>query len=241
MSTGRLENQENKKENKLMKFMAGNIEVSLSHSIVKKYLVNGQGDVTDQEIMYFMHLCKAKQLNPFIREAYLIKYGSEPATLVTAKDALEKRAIKNQNYNGKKVGIYVMVIETGELIRREGTIYIKEKEKIIGAWCTVYRKDWENPVTVEVNLEEYIVRKKDGTLNTNWANKPVTMITKVAKAQALREAFIEDLSGMYEQEEINADIPLDTTPINDIEDAEIIDETNETDASSGNQTAASIL
>ena len=241
MSTGRLENQENKKENKLMKFMAGSIEVSLSPAIVKKYLVNGQGNVTDAEIMYFMHLCRANQLNPFIREAYLIKYGSEPATLVTAKDALEKRAIKNPNYNGKKVGIYVMNKETEELIKKEGTVYLKAKEEVVGAWCTVYRKDWENPVTVEVNIDEYIGRKKDGTPNTNWKNKPVTMITKVAKAQALREAFIEDLSGMYEQEEINADIPLDNTPISDIEDIEIIDETNNSDTSSEEQTAASIL
>lgn len=78
MSTGRLENQENKKENKLMKFMAGNIEVSLSPSIVKKYLVNGQGNVTDQEIMYFMHLCKANQLNPFIREPTFKQYTKIP-------------------------------------------------------------------------------------------------------------------------------------------------------------------
>ena len=231
----------NEKDKQTMIFKVGNDQVKLNPGIVRKYLVNGQGSVTDQEIVYFMHLCKSRQLNPFIKEAYLIKYGQEPATMVVARDALEKRAIKNVQYNGKKVGIYVMNKETNELIKRDGTIYIKETEKLIGAWCTVYRKDWENPVSVEVNLDEYIGRKKDGTANTNWTNKPVTMITKVAKAQALREAFIEDLSGMYEQEEINADIPLDTTPINDIEDAEIIDETNETDASSGNQTAASIL
>lgn len=105
--------------------------------------------------------------------------------------------------------------ETNELIKRDGTIYIKETEKLIGAWCTVYRKDWENPVSVEVNLDEYIGRKKDGTVNANWTNKPVTMVTKVAKAQALREAFIEELEGMYEQEEVNVNL-------NDISEAEII-------------------
>ena len=187
-----------------------------------------------------MHLCKSRQLNPFTREVYLIKYGSEPATMVVSRDALEKRAIKHEKYNGKTVGIYVINKETEELIRRDGTIYMKDKEELIGAWCTVYRKDWENPVTVEVNLEEYIGRKKDGTPNTNWANKPVTMITKVAKAQALREAFIEDLSGMYEQEEMNADITLDTSPIqeNEIEEAEII---NDNDTSGKTETADDIL
>ena len=215
----------NEKDKQTMIFKVGNDQVKLNPGIVRKYLVNGQGTVTDQEIVYFMHLCKSRQLNPFIKEAYLIKYGQEPATMVVARDALEKRAIKNVQYNGKKVGIYVMNKETNELIKRDGTIYIKETEKLIGAWCTVYRKDWENPVSVEVNLDEYIGRKKDGTANTNWTNKPVTMITKVAKAQALREAFIEELEGMYEQEEVNVNL-------NDISEAEII--TDDTEDIQGN-------
>ena len=108
----------------------------------------------------------------------------------------------------------------------------------MGAWCTVYRKDWENHVTVEVNFDEYVQTKSDGTPNTNWANKPVTMITKVAKAQALREAFIEELDGMYEAEEMGVnESELDNTPIqmeeaetydkNDIDDAEIVEENDD--------------
>ena len=33
------------------------------------------------------------------------------------------------------------------------------------------------------------------------------MIEKVAKVRALREAFVEDLGGMYEAEEMNVDLP----------------------------------
>ena len=33
------------------------------------------------------------------------------------------------------------------------------------------------------------------------------MIEKVAKVRALREAFVEDLAGMYEVEEMNVDLP----------------------------------
>ena len=112
----------NEKDKQTMIFKVGNDQVKLNPGIVRKYLVNGQGSVTDQEIVYFMHLCKSRQLNPFTKEAYLIKYGQEPATMVVARDALEKRAIKNVQYNGKKVGIYVMNKETNELIKRDGTI-----------------------------------------------------------------------------------------------------------------------
>ena len=64
------------------------------------------------------------------------------------------------------------------------------------------------------------------------------MITKVAKAQALREAFIEELSGMYEAEESGVNTSeLDETPIQvnetehysktKIEDAEVVNEDDE--------------
>ena len=99
-------NESADKNNQMMVFKVGNDEVKLSPSIVKKYLVNGQGNVSDQEIVHFMHLCKSRQLNPFTREVYLIKYGSEPATMVVSRDALEKRAIKHEKYNGKKVVLY---------------------------------------------------------------------------------------------------------------------------------------
>lgn len=222
----RLVEEKKKTENRSMVFTVGNEEIKLSPAIVKNYLVNGQADkLTDQEIVYFMHLCKARKLNPFTKEVYLIKYGSQPATMVVSRDALEKRAINHKEYNGKKVGIYVLRKSDGDLIKRDSTIYLKEKEELIGAWCTVYRKNWENPVTVEVNLDEYIQNKNDGTPNTNWANRPITMITKVAKAQALREAFIEELEGMYEAEETGVDLSnIDNDPVemSDISEAEEI-------------------
>lgn len=227
---GRLSEEKAKNENKLMEFKVGNTEVKLSQNIVKKYLVNGNGNITEQEIMYFMQLCKARNLNPFVKDVYLIKYGNQPAAVVVSRDALEKRAIKHEAYNGKKVGIYVMNKESGELIKRDGTIYIKSKEDLVGAWCTIYRKDWENPVTVEVNLDEYIQRKSDGKPNTNWENKPITMLTKVAKAQALREAFIEELDGMYEAEETGIDLanipdtPQEQTAYEEAKEAEIANE-----------------
>ena len=151
---GRLGNEDNRRQNQLMTFTVGNEEVKLSPAIVKNYLVNGNGNITDQEINYFMHLCRARKLNPFVKEVYLIKYGTQPAAMVVSRDALEKRAIKHKDYNGKKTGLWILKKDTGELEKRDGTIYVKSKEEIIGAWCTVYRKNWENPVTVEVNFDE---------------------------------------------------------------------------------------
>ncbi len=211
-----------------MLFQVDGMEVKLSPALVRKYLVNGNGSITDSEVVYFMQLCKARHLNPFTKDCYLIKYSSQPATMVVAKEALERRAVKNEKYNGKKVGIYVEN-KNGELIKKDNCILLKS-ETIVGAWCEVYRKDWEYPVKIDVNFEEYIGRTKDGTPNTNWGNRPVTMITKVAKAQALREAFVEELSGMYDSAEVEKIIPeevineAETRNVNELVEAEVVTE-----------------
>ena len=67
--------------------------VKISPTMIKRYLVSGGGNVSDGEVMMFMSLCRYQHLNPFLREAYLIKYGSnDPATIVTGKDVFTKRA-----------------------------------------------------------------------------------------------------------------------------------------------------
>lgn len=175
----------------------GNIE--LTPEIVRQYLVNGQGDITDQEVAMFIGMCKANRLNPFNKDAYLIKYGSQPASIITSKDVFFKRAIENPNFNGMESGLIILG-GNNELIKREGSIYAKGEE-ILGAWCRVYRKDWEHPVYQEVNMSEYAGKTKTGELNSNWKTKPAVMITKVAEATALRKAFTDNLQGMYLLEE----------------------------------------
>jgi phage recombination protein Bet len=169
--------------------------LQLSKSIIKQYLVSGDADkVTDQEVMMFMSLCKFQKLNPFLREAYLIKYGNSAATIVTGKETFLKRAAKNPKYRGHKTGI-----------SDDGLI----------AWAEVYVEGYECPIRCEVDYEEYVGRKRDGSVTAMWKTKRRTMLKKVALVQALREAFPEDFGGMYSEEEINehsASEPIDMTP-----------------------------
>lgn len=92
----------------IMKYETDNGEITLSKDIVKRYLVSGQADrVTDQEIVMFMQMCKYQNLNPFLREAYLIKFGNAPATMVTGKDTFVKRASKSKLCTGYEAGVIV--------------------------------------------------------------------------------------------------------------------------------------
>lgn len=202
------------KEMGLVEYEANGEMIKLSFPTVRKYLVSGGGNVSDQEVMMFLTLCRYQHLNPFLREAYLIKYGSnDPATIVTGKDVFTKRADATPNYAGKQAGVIVLS-ESGEVIEREGS-FVLPKETLVGGWAKVFIKGHDTPEYAAVSLEEYIGRKKDGTVNSQWSKKPATMIRKVAVVQALREAFPDRFQGMYAQEEMAevSDIRLDTQEI----------------------------
>lgn len=189
-------------------YNANGEEVKISPKMIKDYLVAGNGQVTDQEVVMFLSLCKFQHLNPFIREAYLIKYGTSPATVVVGKDVLLKRAMRSEKFGGLSAGV-IVVNANGEIEEREGTFVLPD-ENLVGGWAKVIIKGYEVPFYSSVSMKEYSTGK------SNWLTKPATMIRKVAVAQALREAFPEEMSALYEQEEVKevSDITLDTTPVN---------------------------
>ena len=48
-----------KNDNQLVEFSANGEKVKLSPAIVRNYLVNGNGQITDQEVVYFINLCES--------------------------------------------------------------------------------------------------------------------------------------------------------------------------------------
>ncbi len=197
-----MNNENVKKQEICVKYNIGDNEIKLTPSIVQQYIVGDSATLTPVEFKFFTELCKVRKLNPFLNEAYLIKYGNQPAQLVVGKDAIIKRAVLNPAYDGIESGIIAYNEATGEEIERQGT-YIPNGYKLTGGWARVWVKDRKYPSYVSVNLSEVAQTKKDGNLNSNWSSKPATMVEKVAKVRALREAFVEDLGGMYDADEID--------------------------------------
>lgn len=189
----------------VVKYEVDGNEIKLTPSIVQNYIVGTNAQITLPEFKFFTELCKARKLNPFLKEAYCIKYGSQPAQIVVGKDAILKRAILNSNYDGMESGV-IVVNNSGEVVERKGTFKLPD-EQLVGGWAKVYRKDWQHPTYCSVSFDEVAQKKSDGTLNSNWSSKGATMVEKVAKVRALRETFIEQLGGMYEAEEMDVDLP----------------------------------
>lgn len=162
--------------------MSGDI-VRLDAKTVRDVITNGDGaKVTDKEVTLFLELCKFQKLNPFLKEAYLIKFGTSPATMVTGKEAYMKRAVAHRLYDGHEAGV-----------SPDGQI----------AWAKVYKKGLRMPISIEVNLNEYLGTKADGSINAQWKKRPRTMLRKVALCQCLREAFPNELGAMYTEDEVD--------------------------------------
>lgn len=196
------------------------LEVTITPDDVRNVLCP---NATDTEIALFLELCASQHLNPFIRDAYLVKYKQDqPAQMVTGKAVFLKRAQANPRFKGFKAGVVYMDGQ-GRVNKREGgAVYEIAGERLIGGWCEVLLEKMQ-PVYNEVSLAEY------STGRSMWKDaqnggKPATMIRKVALCQSLREAMPTDFQGMYSEEEAAADvIDVEPKPAN-VEPVEIIAE-----------------
>ena len=200
------QNQKAQKAELTVVYEVNGEQIKLTPSIVQQYIVGDSGTITLQEFKFFTELCKARKLKPFLKEAYCIKFGNQPAQIVVGKDAILKRAIIHPDYDGMESGVIVLKAD-GSIEERKGTFYLGNSEQLVGGWANVYRKNRKYPTYCSVAFDEVANRKKDGTLNSNWAGKGATMVEKVAKVRALRETFIEDLQGMYDADEMNTPAP----------------------------------
>ncbi|KNH23896.1 phage recombination protein Bet [Priestia megaterium] len=188
---------------KSVEFEVNGEPVKLSGSTVKNYLVRGNDTVSEQEIVMFINLCKYQKLNPFLNEAYLVKFKGAPAQIITSKEAFMKRAETNENFEGLEAGI--IVERDGQMIDIEGAIKLP-KDTLIGGWAKVFRSDRKSPISVRISYEEF--SKSQAT----WKSMPLNMIRKTAIVNAMREAFPGNLGNMYTEEEQQVTNPVTSSP-----------------------------
>lgn len=153
--------------------------------------------LSEGEFMTFVKMGKALNLNPFLRQIYAVKYGSNPAQVFVGRDGYLVNAVRHPQYNGIISSAYY----SNDIMKRlpDGNIHhesnYNNRGKLIGAYAIVHRKDFDFPIAKEVLLSEY------NTGKSTWAKMPETMIKKVAEAQALRFAFPEMFAGTWHEAE----------------------------------------
>ena len=124
-------------------------EVALTVAFIRSYFCP---KATPAEAFHFIRFCQAHQLNPFLRDAYLVKYKEgEPAQMMPGYHVWIQRAASQSDYRGCKQGIIVADRESkapASIERREGAFYL-QGEEVLGGWCEVYVAG-RDPARIEV-------------------------------------------------------------------------------------------
>lgn len=142
---------------------------------------------TDTELAMFLELCKGTGLNPFKKEVWFIK-SSGRVQIMTGLNGFLSIANSHPQYDGMEVDV-------------------DDDENPRKATCKVYRKDRKYPAVGVALMKEY----KKGT--PIWNQMPRVMLTKVAKSIALREAFPQELNGLYTVEEMPPEYAAPSTDL----------------------------
>lgn len=149
------------------------------------------------EFSNFISIIKATWLNPFKREIWCVKYKDNPAQIFIWRDGYRKVAKQHKDYIYHRVDVICendeVEVENWKLIKHKYSF--KDRWQILGAYCIVKKKWYEDEIFNYVDFEEY------NTGMSKWKTSPKTMIKKVAEAQTLRMVFDELLEWTYDESE----------------------------------------
>ena len=129
--------------------------IRLNGSLVMRYLVTptkSGAKPSEQDVVRFLMLCKARELNPYVGDAYLVGYDGKDGpvfSLITGVQAMHKRADRCPEYDGLAAGIIVDV--NGEVREINGTVK-PANATLIGGWARARRKDRSEPYYYSVQI-----------------------------------------------------------------------------------------
>ena len=151
----------------------------ISEETIEKFLSASQSKLLPEEKTMFSQIAKALNLNPFLKQIYVIAYnikdGGRKLSIVVSYMEYIKRALRTGLVNGW---------HAEPLYDKDG--------KLDGSKILILRKDWATPFEWTVRFSEF--DKK----NAIWNQQPSFQITKVVISQGFRLCFPEE----------TADLPL---------------------------------
>ena len=186
------------RETEFVPFM-GKDPIKLSARLVMKFLCTPtkSGAVCDERMaIRFVMMCKARGLNPWEGDAYIIGYDAKDGptfSLVTAHQAFLKRAEVHPEYDGMTSG--VIVARQGGSVELDGD-YFDDGDSLVGGWACVHFKNRKHPMKKRLKLSTFHQGR------SRWNADPAGMIVKCAEADALRSAFPNTLGGMFLADEM---------------------------------------
>jgi phage recombination protein Bet len=179
----------------------GQDKIKLSFNFILRWLVTktAKGAIAgEQDVMKFLMTCKAKRLNPFDGDAFLVGYDGKDGPVfstIVAHQAFLKRAETHPEFDGMESGV---IVQHGDTIKELVGDFYPAGTNVVGGWATVFFVNRRHPMTKRLKLSTF---DKGRSL---WRTNPEGMIVKCAEADALRSSFPQLIGGMYLREEIVA-------------------------------------
>lgn len=174
------------KEKQITTALPGAVDFS-DQEVLKAVRDSVAAGASPAEFRMFVELAKGTGLNPFKKELWFIKAGGR-AQIMTGINGFLAIANNHPAFDG-------MIVE------------VDDDQNPKKATAFVYRKDRRYPAVGVALMKEY------GKATPIWKQMPRTMLTKVAKSIALREAFPQQMNGLYTAEEMPEDYQAPVEPI----------------------------
>lgn len=187
-------------------------------------------DTNTDEFDLFMAVAKMKALDPFSKQIAAIVFNKNKPekrnmSIITTIDGMRAIAARSGRYrpDEDEPDYTVDATEKGPLnpkglVKAKVRIWIADAMNAGGWKPATGVAYWEEFAPIKDEWAENPQTGKykptgEQTLDTggNWGKMPRIMLAKCAEAQALRKAFPEDLSGLYEAAEMDRAQVLDVT------------------------------